>query len=91
MPSLARVPLPGLRIGLGEPPGVVLVAIAAFFPVSTTVFSAITHLDQSLVEVGRAHGRRGLGLFTHLLLALLGKLSDGVLALVEAQIKSNRN
>lgn len=148
VPSLAWVPLLGLWIGLGEPPKVVLVAIGAFFPVFTTVFSAITHLDQSLVEVGRAYGRRGLGLFAQvllpatapalvsglrlglaqswlflvaaellsssiglgyqmtngqntgrtdqvllaiLLLALLGKLSDGVLALVEGRIKSNRN
>lgn len=68
VPSLAWVPLLGLWIGLGEPPKITLVAIGAFFPVYTTVLSAMTHLDPALVEVGRAYGRRGLGLFTSVLL-----------------------
>jgi len=148
VPSLAWVPLLGLWIGLGEPPKIVLIAIGAFFPVYTTVFSALRHLDPALVEVGRAYGRRGIGLFTEillpatapslvsglrlglaqawlflvaaeiisssvglgfqmtngqnqgltdqvilaiLLLALLGKLSDVVLALVEGRVKRNRS
>nr|WP_246314983.1 ABC transporter permease [Kineococcus aurantiacus] len=68
VPSLAWVPLLGLWIGIGETPKIVLVAIGAFFPVYTTVFSALTHLDPALVEVGRAYGRRGLGLFGTVLL-----------------------
>jgi len=148
VPSLAWVPLLGLWIGLGEPPKIVLIAIGAFFPVYTTVFSALRHLDPALVEVGRAYGRRGIGLFTEillpatapsllsglrlglaqgwlflvaaeiisssvglgfqmtngqnqgltdqvilaiLLLAVLGKLSDLVLALVEDRVKRNRS
>ena len=148
VPSLAWVPLLGLWIGLGEAPKIVLVAIGAFFPVYTTVFSALTHLDPALVEVGRAYGRRGVRLFTEVLLpatapslvsglrlalaqswlflvaaelisssiglgfqmlngqntgrtdqvllaivllALLGKLTDAVLGLVERRIKANRN
>ncbi|WP_323132513.1 ABC transporter permease [Kineococcus indalonis] len=68
VPSLAWVPLLSLWIGIGETPKVVLVAIGAFFPVFTTVFSALSHLDPALVEVGRAFGRRGLRLFTEILL-----------------------
>jgi sulfonate transport system permease protein len=68
VPSLAWVPLLGLWIGLGEPPKITLVAIGAFFPVYTTVASALSHLDPALVEVGRAYGRRGVGLFTSVLL-----------------------
>ncbi|MEZ0165472.1 ABC transporter permease [Kineococcus sp. LSe6-4] len=68
VPSLAWVPLLGLWIGLGEPPKITLVAIGAFFPVYTTVLSSLTHLDPGLVEVGRAYGRRGVGLFTSILL-----------------------
>ncbi|GAA4972718.1 ABC transporter permease [Kineococcus glutinatus] len=68
VPSLAWVPLLGLWIGLGEPPKIVLVAIGAFFPVFTTVSSALRHLDPALVEVGRAYGRRGARLFGELLL-----------------------
>jgi sulfonate transport system permease protein len=68
VPSLAWVPLLGLWIGLGETPKIVLIAIGAFFPVYTTVSSALSHLDPALVEVGRAYGRRGLGLFTEILL-----------------------
>lgn len=68
VPSLAWIPLLSLWIGLGEPPKITLVAIGAFFPVYTTVLSALTHLDPALVEVGRAYGRRGFGLFTEVLL-----------------------
>nr|WP_205709340.1 ABC transporter permease [Kineococcus siccus] len=148
VPSLAWVPLLGLWIGLGEPPKIILIAIGAFFPVYTTVFSALQHLDPALVEVGRAYGRRGWRLFSEillpatapsllsglrlglaqswlflvaaeiiaasiglgfqmtngqnqgltdqlilaiLLLAVLGKLSDVVLAVVEAKVKRDRN
>lgn len=62
VPSLAWVPLILLYLGLGEPPKVTLVAIGAFFPVYTTVASALRHVDAHLVEAGRAYGRRGLSL-----------------------------
>ncbi|MEW1956471.1 ABC transporter permease [Kineococcus sp. NPDC059986] len=98
VPSLAWVPLLGLWIGLGEPPKITLVAIGAFFPVYTTVLSSLTHLDPALVEVGRAYGRRGLGLFTSILLpatapALLSGLRLGLaqswLFLVAAELISS--
>ncbi|MCI2240117.1 ABC transporter permease [Paenibacillus sp. TRM 82003] len=68
VPSLAWVPLLSLWIGIGETPKIVLVAIGAFFPVYTTVHSALSHLDPALVEVGRAYGRNGVRLFTEILL-----------------------
>ncbi|WP_432494837.1 ABC transporter permease [Kineococcus gypseus] len=68
VPSLAWVPLLSLWIGLGETPKVVLIAIGAFFPVYTTVHSALSHLDPALVEVGRAYGRNGVRLFAEILL-----------------------
>ncbi|WP_432541888.1 ABC transporter permease [Kineococcus sp. SYSU DK002] len=98
VPSLAWVPLLGLWIGLGEPPKITLVAIGAFFPVYTTVVSSLTHLDPALVEVGRAYGRRGIGLFTSILLpatapALLSGLRLGLaqswLFLVAAELISS--
>ncbi|MCV7176102.1 hypothetical protein H7H98_10115 [Mycolicibacterium sphagni] len=36
-----------------------LVAIGAFFPVYTTTASALAHVDDQLLEVGRAYGRYG--------------------------------
>ena len=98
VPSLAWVPLLSLWVGIGEPPKIVLVAIGAFFPVYTTVASALSHLDPALVEVGRAYGRRGVGLFTEILLpatapALLSGLRLGLaqswLFLVAAELISS--
>ncbi|MBR8743926.1 ABC transporter permease [Nocardiopsis sp. MG754419] len=68
VPSLAWVPLLVLWLGIGEAPKVVLIAIGAFFPVYTTVSSALAHQDRHLVEVGRAYGLRGVGLFARVLL-----------------------
>lgn len=68
VPSLAWVPLLVLWLGIGEGPKVVLIAIGAFFPVYTTVSSALAHQDRHLVEVGRAYGLRGIELFARILL-----------------------
>jgi sulfonate transport system permease protein len=64
VPSLAWVPLLILWIGINEDSKVTLIAIGAFFPVYTTVASALRHVDPHLVEVGRAYGYRGIGLLT---------------------------
>jgi sulfonate transport system permease protein len=68
IPSLAWVPLLLLWFGIGETPKITLVAIGAFFPVYTTVASALAHVDPHLVEVGRAYGRTGLRLLGAVLL-----------------------
>jgi sulfonate transport system permease protein len=63
VPSLAWVPLLILWMKIGEESKITLIAIGAFFPVYTTVAAALRHVDQHLVEVGRAYGLRGPGLF----------------------------
>ncbi|WP_326557983.1 ABC transporter permease [Micromonospora sp. NBC_01796] len=68
IPSLAWVPLLLLWLGIGETPKVVLVAIGAFFPVYTTVASALAHVDPHFIEVGRAYGRTGVRLLGTVLL-----------------------
>ncbi|MBK0331904.1 ABC transporter permease [Brachybacterium sp. MASK1Z-5] len=62
VPSLAWVPLLILWMQIGETSKITLIAIGAFFPVLTTVSSALRHTDPQLVEAGRAFGLRGLSL-----------------------------
>ena len=59
VPSLAWVPLLIIWLQYGEESKITLVAIGAFFPVYTTVASALRHVDPHLVEAGRAYGLRG--------------------------------
>jgi sulfonate transport system permease protein len=63
VPSLAWVPLLILWMQVGEASKVTLIAIGAFFPVYTTVSDALRHVDDHLVEAGRAFGLRGWSLF----------------------------
>lgn len=62
VPSLAWVPLLILWMQIGESSKITLIAIGAFFPVLTTVSSALRHVDPQLVEAGRAFGLRGWAL-----------------------------
>lgn len=64
VPSLAWVPLLLIWLKMGEDSKVTLIAIGAFFPVYTTVASALRHVDRHLVEAGRAYGLRGVSLLT---------------------------
>lgn len=64
VPSLAWVPLILLWVGLGEDGKVLLIAIGAFFPVFTSVHSALRHVDPHLIEAGRAFGYHGVRLLT---------------------------
>ncbi|NCT91735.1 ABC transporter permease [Cellulomonas sp. APG4] len=64
VPSLAWVPLLIIWLKIGEDSKVTLIAIGAFFPVYTTVASALRHVDPQLVEAGRAYGLRGVRLLT---------------------------
>ncbi|NDK31483.1 ABC transporter permease [Nesterenkonia haasae] len=64
VPSLAWVPLILLWVGIGEDGKVLLIAIGAFFPVFTSVHSALRHVDPHLVEAGRAFGYHGTRLLT---------------------------
>ncbi|GAB2881907.1 ABC transporter permease [Streptomyces mayteni] len=68
VPSLAWVPLLLLWLGIGETPKLTLVAVGAFFPVYTTVSSALDHADRRLIELGHAYGRSGPALLAQVLL-----------------------
>ncbi|GER23382.1 ABC transporter permease [Zafaria cholistanensis] len=64
VPSLAWVPLLILWMKIGEDSKVTLIAIGAFFPIFTTVYLALRHVDKNLVEAARAFGLKGLKLLT---------------------------
>lgn len=64
VPSLAWVPLLILWLKIGEESKITLIAIGAFFPVFTTVYLALRHVDRNLVEAGRAFGLKGVRLLT---------------------------
>lgn len=63
VPSLAWVPLLILWLKIGEESKITLIVIGAFFPVFTTVATALGHVDRQLVEAGRAFGLTGVKLF----------------------------
>jgi sulfonate transport system permease protein len=86
VPSLAWVPLLLLWIGIGENSKVTLIAIGAFFPVYTTVATALRHVDKDLVEAGRAFGLPPVRLLTTVQLpAVLPSVASGLrLALAQA-------
>ena len=86
VPSLAWVPLLILWMGINEDSKVTLIAIGAFFPVYTTVASALRHVDPHLVEAGRAYGLRGPSLLLRVQLpaATPGVVSGLRLALAQS-------
>ncbi|GAA1490911.1 ABC transporter permease [Brachybacterium sacelli] len=86
VPSLAWVPLLILWLQIGEESKVTLIAIGAFFPVFTTVASALRHIDPHLVEAGRCFGLHGWSLFrTVQLPAVVPSVVSGLrLALAQA-------
>ena len=86
VPSLAWVPLLILWMQIGEDSKVTLIAIGAFFPVFTTLYSALQHVDPQLVEAGRAFGYKGFRLFKTIQLpAVVPAMFSGLrLALAQA-------
>lgn len=64
VPSLAWVPLLILWMKIGEDSKVTLIVIGAFFPVFTTVYLALRHVDKNLIEAARAFGLKGTRLLT---------------------------
>lgn len=86
VPSLAWVPLLILWMQIGENSKVTLIAIGAFFPLFTTLYSALKHVDPQLVEAGRAFGYHGIRLLrTVQLPAVVPSIFSGLrLALAQA-------
>lgn len=85
VPSLAWVPLLILWFGIGEEAKVILIAIGAFFPVYTIVGAALQHVDQHLLEAGRAFGLHGLRLFAAVQLPAVVPSTVSALRLALAQ------
>ena len=86
VPSLAWVPLLILWLRIGEESRITLVAIGAFFPVYTTLVSALRNVDSQLVEMGRQFGLKGFSLFKTIQLpSVIPSLTAGLrLALAQA-------
>jgi sulfonate transport system permease protein len=86
VPSLAWVPLLILWLKIGESSKLTLIAIGAFFPVYTTVATALRHVDRQLVEAAQAFGLHGLRLFATVQLpAIVPSLISGLrLALAQS-------
>lgn len=86
VPSLAWLPLLVLYLGIGEDEKVLLITIGAFFPVYTTVAGALGHVDNQLVEVGRAYGLSGMSLLARVQLpAIVPSVVSGLrLALAQS-------
>lgn len=86
VPSLAWVPLLILWMQIGEDSKVTLIAIGAFFPVFTTLYAGLQHVDPHLVEAGRAFGYKGVRLFKTIQLpAVVPSIFSGLrLALAQA-------
>lgn len=86
VPSLAWVPLLILWMKIGEDSKITLIAIGAFFPVFTTVYLALRHVDKNLIEAGRAFGLKGIKLLTTIQLpAVVPAIFSGLrLALAQA-------
>ncbi len=85
VPSLAWVPLLILWFGIGEESKVILIAIGAFFPVYTIVGAALRHVDDHLLEAGRAFGLHGLRLFATVQLPAVVPSTVSALRLALAQ------
>ena len=85
VPSLAWVPLLILWFGIGEESKIILIAIGAFFPVYTIVGAALRHVDEHLLEAGRAFGLHGLRLFTTVQLPAVVPSAVSALRLALAQ------
>ena len=64
VPSLAWVPLLILWLKIGEDSKITLIAIGAMFPVFTTTYLALRHVDAQLVEAARAFGLHGVRLLS---------------------------
>src|SRR5699024_5651134 len=68
VPSLAWVPLLILWMQIGEDTKVTLIANGAFFPIFTTLYKGLQHVDLHQVETGLAFGYKGFWLVKTIIL-----------------------
>ncbi|MBV9120037.1 MAG: ABC transporter permease [Chloroflexi bacterium] len=67
-PNVALIPLIILWFGLGVPSKIVIVLLAALFPIIINTYAGVRGINASLVEVAQAYGARGGQLFTKIAL-----------------------
>ncbi|MDT4949956.1 MAG: sulfonate transport system permease protein [Pseudonocardiales bacterium] len=68
VPFVGLVPLLIVWLGVGETPKVVLIALAACFPIYLNLSGGIRSVDPALVEAGRTLGLSRLGIVRHVVL-----------------------
>lgn len=90
VPILGLIPLLALWFGSGEFSKVLIVSLAAFYPMVLNTFEGFSHVEKRYVEVGRIYALTPLQQFTQVRLpSALPSLSNGVLhALAFAWVSS---
>ncbi|WP_456277976.1 aliphatic sulfonate ABC transporter permease SsuC [Bacillus sp. AK128] len=68
IPHLALIPLVILWFGIGETSKIFLVALGVLFPVYINTYHGIKSVDKGLIEMGKAYGLNGIGLFFTIIL-----------------------
>ncbi|TBU99377.1 ABC transporter permease [Stutzerimonas kirkiae] len=90
VPILGLIPLIALWFGSGEFSKVLLVSLAAFYPMVLNTFEGFSHVERRYLEVGHVHALTPLQRLVHVELpSALPSLSNGVLhALAFAWVSS---
>lgn len=95
IPFLAVTPLLILWFGIDERPKIIIIAMAALFPMYLNTHSGVRNVDRKILEAGRVFGLRGIGLvrsvvlpeaIPSLLVGLRVSLSISLLALIVAEL-----
>ncbi|PLR95243.1 ABC transporter permease subunit [Bacillus sp. T33-2] len=68
IPHLAMIPLVILWFGIDEISKIFLVSLGVLFPVYINTYHGIKSVDKSLIEMGKAYGLNGSGLFFKIIL-----------------------
>ena len=68
IPMLAWIPLIVLWFGIGETSKIIVIVLAAFFPILINTISGINSTDPKLIEVGKMYNLSKLKLFTKIYL-----------------------
>ena len=82
LPKSALLPLLLILMGLGDPPRITLIALAAFFPLLINTMSSVKSMDAALLEAAANYGARGMNLFRRVIFpaSLPGILSGARIA-----------
>lgn len=67
-PMVALVPLITLWFGFEIEAQLIIIVLFVFFPVVVTVYNGVTHVDRSLLDVGRVFGASQMQMWQHIVL-----------------------